>query len=192
MKLIKTAWMVLVLVAAAYPQTEDLGMSAFANEKGAIKVAVDASLVDLNIDKPYVMFGVYMAAGKQNQNLVVARDGVVMIYKGQEYKMPSIGEFRKNYGGEIHDVNLYRHLGKEGIISSWMRFYDFPLQGEFFPPLTLDSQLPREEGSMYNFTGFQTKCYFKNPGLKKGDTLVLKVTAKNKPALTGDVTITLK
>jgi hypothetical protein len=192
MKLVKTVLAVLVIVAAAYAQTEDLGMGAFSNEKGPIKLAVDAGLVNLEINTPYAMLVVYMAAGKDNQNIVVARDGVVMIYKDQEYKMPSLEELRKNYGGEIRDVNLYRHLGKEGIIASWMRFYDFPLQGQFFPPLTLNAQLPRNEGSMFNFTGFRTMCYFKNPGFKRGDSFILRVTAKNKPELVSEVTITLK
>jgi hypothetical protein len=187
--------MVLVLCVAAYPQTsqtEDLGMGAFANDKGAIKLAVDAGLVNLDIKSPYVMFVLYMAAGKENQNIVVARDGVVMIYNGQEYRMPSLEEFHKNYKGEVHDVSLYRHLGKEGLIASWMRFYDFPRQGEFFPPLSLRSQLPRDEGSMYSNAGFRTKCYFKNPGFKRGDTLTIKVTAKNNPQLTGEVQVTLR
>lgn len=192
MRLFKTISALFILVAFAYPQTEDLGMGAFSNEKGPIKLAVDAGLVNLDINSPYVMFVVYMASGKDNQNIVVARDGVVMIYKGQEYRMPSLEELRKNYKGEIRDVNMYRHLGKEGIIASWMRFYDFPQQGQFFPPLTLNDQLPRDEGSMFNFTGFRTVCYFKNPGFKPGDTLVLRVTAKNKPELVSEVTVTLK
>jgi len=192
MKLFKTILALLVLVAVAYPQTEDLGMGAFSNEKGPIKLAVDAGLVNLELKAPYIMLVVYMAAGKDNQNIVVGRDGIVMIYKGQEYKMPSLEELRKNYGGEIRDVTLYRHLGKEGIIASWMRFYDFPIQGQFFPPLGLNSQLPRDEGSMYNVAGFRTMCYFKNPGFQRGDTFVLRVTAKNKPELVSEVTVTLK
>ncbi len=192
MKFFKTILAVLVLVAASYAQTEDLGMGAFSNEKGPIKLAVDAGLVNVEVKSPYVMLVVYMASGKDNQNLVVSRDGVVMIYNGQTYKMPTLGELRKNYGGEVRDVTLYRHLGKEGIIASWMRFYDFPIQGQFFPPLTLNAELPRDEGSMYNFTGFRTMCYFKNPGFKRGDTFILRVTAKNKPELTSEVTITLK
>jgi hypothetical protein len=195
MKRFKILFMTVVLLAAAYPlaaQTQDLGMGAFANEKGGIKLAVDAALVDWEINSPYVMFILYMAAGKENQNLVVTRDGVVMIFNGQEYKMPPLQEIRKNYKGEIRDVNLYRHLGKEGLIASWMRFYDFPLQGDFFPPLTLGAQLPRDEGSMFNFTGFRTKAYFKNPGLKRGDKLTIKVTAKGKPDITGEVEVTLK
>jgi hypothetical protein len=195
MRLFKTVLLVLTLCLAAYPQesqTQDLGLGAFANDKSSIMLAVDASLANVDLTSPYVMFVVYMAAKKQDQEIVVARDGVVMVCKGKEYRMPSLQDLRKNYRGEIRDVNLYRHLGKEGLISSWMRFYDFPLQGDFFPPLTLGSQLPRDEGSMYNFQGFRTKCYFKNPGFQKGDKFVLKVTAKNNPSLTGEVEVTLK
>jgi hypothetical protein len=192
MKFVKTILAVLLLVAAAYAQTEDQGMGAFSNEKGPILLAVDASLVNLAPDNHYVMFVVYMASKSPNQNIVVARDGVVMVYNGQEYKMPSFEELHKNYKGEIRDVAFYRQLGKEGLIASWMRLYDFPQREDFFPPLTGTSPLSVDEGSMSSMTGFRTKCYFKNPGFKKGDTLVIRVTAKNKPALTGEVTVTLK
>jgi hypothetical protein len=184
--------MLLVLCAVAYPQTENLGMGAFSSTKGDIMLAVDASLINRDVNSPYVMFVVYMAAKKQDQNIVVSRDGVTMLYNEQEYKMPTIEEFRKNYNGQIRDIDFYRHLGKEGIISSWMRFYEFPRTGDFFSPLTLRSRIKADEASMYSNLGFMTKCYFKNPGLKKGDKLVIKVTAKNNPALTGEVEVVLK
>jgi hypothetical protein len=190
MKIFKSAFMLLVLCAVAYPQTEDLGMGAFSNDKGAIMLAVDASLVIQDMNSPYVMFVVYMAA--KNQNIVVSPDGVLMVHNGQEYKMPSLQDLRKNYKGEIRDINFYRQLGKEGIISTWMKLYEFPASGDFFPPLTLWTQVQTDQGSMYSNLGFRTKCYFKNPGFKKGDKLILKVAAKNKPELTGEVEITLK
>jgi hypothetical protein len=184
--------MLLVFAVAAYPQTENLGMGAFSNAKGAIKLAVDAALVDANINSPYVMFVLYMAAGKDGVEIVVGREGIVMVYDGQEYKMPSYEELQKNYKGEIHDINFYGHLGKEGIISSWMRLYQFPAEGDFFPPLTLRSPVVADQASIYNNAGFRTKCYFKNPGLKKGDKLVIKVTAKNRPDLSCEVEVVLK
>jgi len=192
MKIFKSVFMLLVLCAVAYPQTEDLGMGAFSNDKGAIMLAVDASLVIQDMNSPYVMFIIYMAARDSNQNIVVGRDGIVMFYNGQEYKMPSLQGLRKNYNGEIRDINLYRLLGKEGIMSSWLRLYEFPASGDFFPPLSLWAQVKTDEGSMYSFIGFRTKCYFRNPGFKKDDKLILKVVAKNKPELTGEVEITLK
>jgi hypothetical protein len=192
MKTIRVLLALLVLGTAASAQTQDLGLGAFANEKGGIKLAVDAALVNQDINSPYVMFVVYMAAGKENQDVVVGREGVVLLYNGKEYKMPSVSELRKNYRGEIRDVTFYRHLGKEGIIASWMRLYDFPQRADFFPPLTLNSPVKADQGSMLNFVGFRTKCYFKNPGLKKGDKLVIQVTAKNKPDLSGQVDVVLK
>jgi len=192
MKTFKCLFMLLVFSAAAFAQTEDLGMGAFSSEKGDILLAIDASLITREMNSPYEMFVIYMAAKKQDQNIVVGREGVTMIYNGQEYKMPTIEELRKNYNGEIRDIDFYRRLGKEGIISSWMRLYEFPREGDFFPPLTLRSRVKTDEGSMYSFVGFRTKCYFKNPGFKKGDKLVIKVTAKNKPDLTGEVEVVLK
>lgn len=187
-KILKSICLLLLLCVAAYGQTEDLGMGAFANEHGQILLAVDAALVDFQINSPYVMFVMYMAAKTQNQDIVVGRDTVVMVHQGHEYKMPSLKELREKYRGEIHDVDFYRHLGKEGIISSWIRFYNFVQGVDFFPPLTLrKTALAVDEGSMYGFKGFRTKVYFKNPGFKKGDKVIFKVWDKKNPKLSGEV-----
>jgi hypothetical protein len=192
MKILKFVLPVLLLCATAYGQTQDLGLGAFANEHGAILMAVDAALVDFQMDRPYVMFVVYMAAKNGNQDIVVDRDTVVMAYQGTEYKMPSFKELRENYKGEIRDVDFYRHLGKEGIISSWIRFYNFTAKTDFFPPETMGSSLSIDEASMYSFTGFRTKVYFKNPGFKKGDKVTFKVWDKKDPKLNGEVEVVLK
>ncbi len=191
MKIVKTVLALLIFAGAAFAQTEDLGMGAFANDKSDILLAVDANLAMNSLDKPYILFVVFMAAKSQNQEIVVNRDGVVMIWNGQEYKMPSLEEWRKEYKGDVWDVTRYRKMAKEGIISSWIRLYDFPSSGDFFPSLQTNSQIMTNEGSMYSNQGFWSKCYFKNPGLKKGDTVILRVTAKNKPELKGEVSIKL-
>jgi hypothetical protein len=191
MKKLKYMFLFFILCVAAYPQTQDLGMGAFSNDQGAIKLAVDASLVERQIDSPYAMFILYMAANKETQNITVSRENVVMVYEGQEYKMPSVDELRKNYSGEIHDLTFYRHLGKEGIYSSWMRFYEFPQRADFFSPITSRAPLSVDEGSMANYIGFRTKCYFKNPGFKKGDKIILKVRDKKDARLTGEIAVIL-
>ena len=87
------------------------------------------------------MFYGFLASKDQNVAVRVAAKDVVMVYKGQEYPMLSLSELRDKYRGEIRDMNFYRKLGKEGIISSWVRLYDFPEPSSFFPPLTLSSPL---------------------------------------------------
>ena len=191
MKILNPVLLVLLLCAGAYAQTEDLGLGAFANERGPILLAVDAALVDLQINSPYVMFILYMAAKDQNQDIVVGRDTIVMVYGGKEYTMPTVKELRDNYRGQIRDIDFYRHLAKEGIISAWVRFYNFPQRADFFPPLQLGGTLAVDKGSMYGFTGFRTKVYFKNPGFKKGDKVTFKVWDKKDPKITGQVDVVL-
>jgi hypothetical protein len=192
LKIAVLAAAVLVLTAAAFPQTKDLGMGAFANESGPILMAVDAALVNQDISSPYVMFMLFMGAGNKNTSITVAAKDVVMVYKGQEYHMPSLTELRDDYRGEIRDMNFYRRLGKEGIIASWVRLYDFPEKANFFPPLTLRSSLAITEGYMTSLNGFMTPIYFKNPGFAKGDTLTIKVRDVKKPAVTGECDVVLK
>jgi hypothetical protein len=190
MKILKSLVLVLALSVAAYAQTEDLGMGAFANEQGPILIVVDAAMADLMIDSPYVMFVTYLAAKDHNQSIVVDRSDVVMVYNGREYRLPSVKELRENYRGGIHDLDFYRHLGKEGIVASWARFYNFTLGGDFFP--TLGGPLSVDRGSMSGVIGFRTKLYFKNPGFKKGDKLTIKVRDQKNPQLTGEVEVTIE
>jgi hypothetical protein len=192
MKVLKAVLLLLAVCAVVYPQTKDLGLGAFANEKGPILLAVDASVVDKELNSPYLMFILYMAAAKENEDITVDRNNAVMIFQGNEYKMPSVEELRKNYNAEIRDINLYRHLGKEGIISSWIRLYKFPKRYDFFPALTVNAPLPVEEGSLDDSIGFRTKAYFKNPGLKKGDRLTIKVWDKSNPKITGECDVVIQ
>lgn len=183
---------VLVIAAAAFPQTKDLGMGAFANDSGQILVAVDAAMAAQSLQSPYVMFMLFMGAGGKNDSVAVAAKDVVMVYKGQEYHMPTLTELREDYRGEIRDMDFYRRLGKEGIIASWVRLYEFPEKSNFFPPLTLGSPLAITEGYMHSLYGFMTPIYFKNPGFAKGDTLTIKVRDVKNPAVAGSCDVVLK
>lgn len=106
--------------------------------------------------------------------------------------MPTLAALRGDYGGIIRDLGFYRHLGKEGIISSWVRHFDFPNDTGFFPPLTPQSGLAVTEGHMTGFYGFMTPIYFKNPGFSKGDTLTIKVRDAKGASITGECEVVLK
>jgi len=191
MKVIRYAVLLLVLCAVALPQTKDLGMGAFSNEKGPIVLTIDASLADLKLDSPYVMFMAFMGA-KKDQNMTINRNDIVMIYNGQEYKMPTVTELREKYNGENNDRAIYRRLGKEGVIASTLRFYQFRDQYDFFPVLGPRGTVPGEEGSINGYVGFKTRLYFQNPGFKKGDSVLFKVKDKKDPELTGECAVVLK
>jgi len=191
MKLLRIALIALVLSAAVYPQTSDLGMGTFSSENGAILMTVDASLVNRIVNSPYVMFYAFLGSKDQGQAITVAAKDVVMVYKGQEYPMPSLKELRKNYAGEIRDLDFYRRLGKEAVAGSWVRMYQFPENSNFFPPLTQSAALPTSEGHMVGYWGFLTPLYFKNPGFAKGDTLTIKVRDKKNPQLAGECEVVL-
>jgi hypothetical protein len=178
--------------AQSQAQTENLGLASFANDKGPILIAVDAALAVRQLDSPYLMLGLFLAAQKSDQEITVHRDGITMVYQGREYKMPSVKELRTNYQAQIRDVDFYRHLGKEGIESSWMRFYKFPIETQLFPLSLVNSPTAADQGSMYNMTGFATTIYFKNPGFKKGDSFILKVRDMKHPELASEVEVVLK
>jgi hypothetical protein len=190
-KLVRFVFLALIITAAAYPQTANLGMGSFSNETGAILMTVDASLVNRNVDSPYVMFVVFLGSKDQGQAVTVAAKDVVMVYKGQEYPMPTVKELRANYRGGIRDVDFYQRLGKEAVSASWVRIYQFPETANFFPPLMQDATLPVDEGHMVGYWGFLTPLYFKNPGFVKGDKLTIKVRDKKNPELAGECEVVL-
>lgn len=191
MKIAKIGLIALILAIAAHAQTKDHGLGAFSNESGGILVAIDASLVNLDRHNPYVMFVAFFATADQNRSVTIAAKDVVMVYKGREYPMPSVKELRREYQGAIRDVSFYQRLGKEGISSSWIRFYDFPERSHFFPPLTLNAPLAAAEGSMAGQHGFMTPLYFKNPGFAKGDKLLIKVRDAKDPGIAGECDVVL-
>jgi hypothetical protein len=191
MKILGYVFLLLFLCAATYPQTQDLGWGVFYNDEGAIVMAVDASLASLRLNSPYVMFMVFMAP-KGDQSISVNRDDVVMVYQGKEYKMPSVIELRHKYADERKDLDIYRRLGKESIILSNMRVYTFAWDYDFFPVLGGRGAQLTDEGSMGRGYGFRTELYFKNPGFKKGDQILIKVRDRKDPTLTGEVAAILK
>jgi hypothetical protein len=171
------------LLVTAFAQTIDLGQHLFFNNESEIVIAVDAALAVRKLDSPYVMFMVYMGS-KHEKNVSVHRDSVVMIYKGQEYKMPSVEEWRKEYNGATNDVNLYARLGKDALSQSQMRFWDYKWNYDYFPILGA-GPLPSDQLSMSGSIGVKTKFYFRNPGFQKGDELAIMVKDQKDPKLTG-------
>jgi hypothetical protein len=183
MKFLRLILLILAAFGVAYAQTIDLGQNVFINNEGTIVVCVDAGVAVRKLDKPYVMFMVFMGA-KGDGNFSVRRDDVVMVYKGQEYKMPSVEEWRKEYRGANNDIELYARLGKESLALSQMRFWRYTRDYDFFPVLGR-GPLPSDQVSMSGNLGARTKVYFKNPGFQKGDEFVIKVTDHNKPEIVG-------
>ncbi len=175
--------LVVTLVLSVSAETEYLGQAAFSNEDGPINIAVDASVVFQKMESPYVMFMLYMGADEK----VVAtlhRDNIVMVYKGQEYKMPGIADLHKEYRSEQNDTSLYERMGREGLVSSNLRFYNFQRRFDFFPS-QISLVRVTDEGEISGIVGFMTRAYFKNPGFQKGDKLTIKVMDKNNPDIWG-------
>jgi hypothetical protein len=178
------------MAAAAAAQTIDLGQNVFYNNEGDIVLTLDAALAVRKLDSPYVMFVAYMVA-RGNASITVNRNDVVMIYQDKEYKMPSLEEWRKDYKGAQGDMALYRSLGKETLALSRLRDYNFPSNQDFFPILG-QGPLPTDTGSFAGTVGFRTKLYFKNPGFRPGDQIVIAVKDKKNPNLQGSCAIILK
>lgn len=191
MKTIRSVVLALLIGAGAgFGQTIDLGQSVFLSREEDIIVAIDAALAVRKIDSPYIMFMAYFLA-RGYDSLSIHRDDVSLIYKGQEYKMPTFEEWRKVYRAAQNDVTLYNTMGKEALVNSELRNYSFPLGSDFFPLLSGGARLT-EEGSLAGTIGFRTKLYFKNPGFKRGDELVIVVKDRKNPEIKGTCGVILK
>jgi len=189
MKFMKLALSAFVLFGSLGAQTLDLGQGVFYNDEGPIVVAIDASVVILKPDSPYVMFMAYMGMGVR-RSVTITRDTVTLIYQNKEYKMPSVKELRANYQNERNDTELYNRGGKESLILSQMKNWEYQPDVNFFPSLS-SGIVSQNSGSMTNSLGIKTRMYFKNPGFKKGDQLLIKITDKKDPALAGSCEVIL-
>ncbi len=181
---------VLAFSAAVFAQTIDLGQNVFMSNQGDIVLTIDAALAARKLDSQYVMFMAYMVV-MHGQSVVVTRDDVTLTYNGQKYKMPSLKEWRETYKGAQGDMTTYSRLGKETLVLSQLREFDFPTDQDFFPILGR-GPLPTDQGSMAGMVGFRTKLYFKNPGFKKGDQFVISVRDKKNPEIVGSCAVILK
>jgi hypothetical protein len=168
-------------------QTQDMGQGVFFSDQGAVIMAVDAVVANRKLDKPYVMFMVYMGASG-NASVTVRREDVTMIHNGQEYKMPTVKEFNSSYNGGQNDWTLYERSGKESLILSRMRYWRYQSGTDFFPLLSRNI-MAVGEGSMAGDLGFRTRLYFKNPGFKRGDEIVIQVRDHSNPEVSGSCAV---
>jgi len=182
-----TALMCLWTAVLPPVQTQDMGQGVFYSDQGDVVMAVDAVVANLKLDKPYVMFMAYMGASG-NASIKVRREDVTMIHNGQEYKMPTVKELNSNYNGGQNDWTLYERSGKESLILSRMRYWRYQSGTDFFPLLSRDI-MAVSEGSMAGDLGFRTRLYFKNPGFKKGDEIVIQVKDRSNPEVSGSCAV---
>ena len=190
MKLLRVTILAMLMCLVASADTEYLGNDVYSNDDELINIVVDAGVAVRDPDSPYLMFMLYMFVD-ENVSATVERKDVALIHKDKEYEMPSVEELRKNYSGDIRDMRLYNSLIKSTLALSGIRFYRFPLFQDFFPTRN-QATTAVDQGSMNNFIGFRTKVYFKNPGFKQGDVVVIKVKDKKDPEVYGAVAVEFK
>ena len=181
--------LILLMSVSLMATSLDLGNSIFYNNEGSINLVVDAGVAVRNLDSPYVLFVLYMSADKKI-SAHINREDVVLVYNDQEYVMPDLAEFRKNYNSDSRDHQIYSRLGKESLFLSDMRYFLFNRFYDFFP-VKASGILPVDNGYISSNFGFKSKAYFKNPGFKSGDSVVIKVRDKNNPEIWGSVVVEL-
>lgn len=200
MKILQTLVLVLLIALAGFSRPQDiresvstdLGMGAFANDGGPILLTVDAALAARTLDNSYVMFYAYMASKDGNRMISVSAKEIVVHYNGRELTLPTVSELRGNYKGINRDYSRYHQLGKEGVIASWVRMYQFPPRPNFYPPTDMSADVAVDTGSMFGFYGFQTPLYLKNPGFTKGDRLTFVVKDRKNPDLMTECEVVIK
>ena len=192
MKIFRMTIILLVVSALITAQTEHLGQHVYYNSEGGINIAVDAGLAVQRLDSPYVPFALYVG-GDEGINATIHRNDVILIHNGQEYRMPDIKTFRSEYRFDIRDQRYYDSFagGIESLVSSYMNQYEFQWELDFFPSRS-SGKLVTDEISFSPHIALISGTYFKNPGFKVGDTVIIKVTDKKDPNISGSVTVELK
>ena len=173
----------------AATQTIDLGQFAFLNNEGPLNVLVEAGIAANYLDSPYSFFVLHLGMDA-NRHGTIDRGSITLIYKGKEYKMPELREFRRNYNQERRDIRVYRKMGEEPWISAGMNTYQYNPEFDFFP-LRHESSRSTERGSLSSTIGIRTKVYFKNPGFEPGDRFIIQVQDSKNPAVVTNVVVVL-
>jgi hypothetical protein len=171
-------------------QTKDIGQGAFFNDEGQINLIVDASIASRFIDSDYIMFMVYMLADK-GVTANVSRDTVVVVFKEEVHKMPTLKDFRKEFRQENRDMRIYERMGKDSLVMSQFYGYSFHPEFDFFP-LRNEPQMSTDKTTITSSMIIQTKVYIKNPGFKKGDVLGISVRDVKDPNIKGSCAVVLK
>lgn len=183
MKLLRMTLLIGLVGLLVSAQTLEIGQKVYFNDEGYINIAVDAAYAIQNLERDYVMFVLYMGVDPDIE-AIVHRDDVILIHNGQEYQMPEIKDFRANYKRDRRDMDLYNRMGKDSLVLSSMRYYQFQWKYDFFPARGQNVRIT-DEGAMSSNMGFKTKAYFKNPGFKTGDQIIIKVKDKKNPEVWG-------
>jgi len=183
MKLLKITLALAFLAFLLSAQTVDLGNHVFYNEEGGINLAVDANMAVRILDSPYVPFVLYIGA---DPRIIanISRDDVTLVHDGKSYPMVSIQELRKEYGQDTRDFRMYSRFSKENLALSRMRYYRFQTRYDFFPPRASNLRVT-DEASVSETIGFRTFAYFKNPGFKDGDTVIINLVDKKDSEIWG-------
>ncbi len=190
MKKWMTFLLVLCIALTLSAKNEYIGQNAYHNDGGQINIAADAVLVIRDLKSPYTPFYLFFGADKDVE-ATISRDSVILVHNGQEHKMPSLAELRSNYNRDNRDLGTYLRMGKQALITSKLRGYDFQDNVDFFPGRT-ESMIHTQEGSISSNIGFFTRVYFKNPGFEEGDIITIKVSDKDDPSISGSIEIILK
>ncbi len=180
------ALIAVMFTLSSFAGTRHLGNYSYINTDGKINIAVNAVVAAKFSNKSYLPFILYLGADK-NVEAQIDRSTVVLIYKGKTYHMPSFKEWRQNYNEDVYDLALFSKE-TEHIFPSEMDIYTFQKDVDFFPARNERTTVTNVITVTYRI-GAVTKVYFKNPGIKKGDTAIIKVFDKKNKDIYGEVEI---
>ena len=187
MKRIILLFAVAGFIVPAMAGTRHLGNYSFINTDGPFKIAVNASVAARNLDRDYLLFVMYVGTGPGIRTTVY-RDDITMIFGDKEIKLPTLGDFRKQYNRDVQDMVILSHE-TEHIFPSEMSNFEFQKHVDLFPARN-QTLVVSDEFSVNSKTGCRTKLYFKKPGIQKGDTVILRIQSKEDPNLKSELAIT--
>ena len=191
MKIVRFVLLLSMVGLLVMAQTQHLGQHVFINEEGAINLCVDAGLAVERLDSPYVPFVLYM--GTDKGAATVTRENVFLIHNDTAYNLPELKVFRSEYKGDSADYRQYNqiYMGQESLVMTRLRDYRFEWAYDFFPPRASGRTVASQAG-ISNIIGFKTFAYFKNPGFKKGDQILIKVIDRKNENVFGACAVILE
>ncbi len=180
--------LILVLAVSLSAQSKYLGDGVYINTDKEIDILVDTGIAAKYIEEDYIMFMVGMLM-EENNTATIDRKSLYVVFNGQDIFMPDVKDFRENYSSDTRDLRMFRQtIQIDQYISSQMAGFRINWAHDFFPARN-ENKTPSEKMTISSTYITKTKLYIKNPGLKAGDEVTIKVKDIDNPEITSECTV---
>jgi len=166
----------LIVNSPLMSKDSQIGKTTFINTDNVIKLGVDTTVSTKRTDSDLIPFTIF-AVCKNSFSAHFDRNSFILVFNGKEYHMPDYKFVKENYTKFLQDKKLFTRSHEH--ISAAMGAKHIFKAIRFFPDNQYKGLVENVAYVDYK-TGMTSVLFFKNPGIKAGDTVTIKVIDSKK------------